>query len=394
MEISLSLFAAGRPLLHWRFYILFKAIKAMTSDSILKKDQVYHQLREAIVSGKLKAGSKLPRETDLASQYDVSRITLRSSLNRLEHDGLINRVHGRGTFVTQKTHKATVNGTIMVVHPTESGFESPWHYIVPEISRLTESQNLNTFITTNTALEMFSENEIKTFVRKKNIIGIIAANSHFNGHELILAKLRAAEVPVVLTHAKKADPAITGFAGITVDEKSGWKTAINHLIQCGHTNIAILGNDGAEDTFRSNSKKETIKILTAGGASDKLIKQVHFDKSAIANAVKELLKASPAPTAFLCFSDFYAVYVYNVLKKLKLRIPEDIAVMGICGFPDAKLLSPPLSTIDYGYAEFAKMAVEMINEPKKWFDTKTGKGKLRMKPFELKTRKSSSLTLK
>ena len=63
--------------------------------------------------------------------------------------------------------------------------------------------------------------------------------------------------------------------------------------------------------------------------------------------------------------------------------------MGICGFPDAKFLSPPLSTIDYEYAELGRMAVEMIIEPKKWFDAKTGKGKLRMKPFQLRARKST-----
>jgi len=70
-------------------------------------------------------------------------------------------------------------------------------------------------------------------------------------------------------------------------------------------------------------------------------------------------------------------------------IPEDIAVMGICGFPDAKLLSPPLSTIDYNYSVTAAMAIEMIIEPKKWFVTKSGKGKRRMNPFKLKTRKST-----
>jgi GntR family transcriptional regulator, arabinose operon transcriptional repressor len=362
----------------------------MTSGSILKKDQIYHQLRDAITAGKLATGSKLSRETDLATELGVSRITLRASLNRLEQEGFIKRVQGRGTFVASQTKHPTTNGTIMVIHATDSGFESSWHYMVPEISRLAHDHQLKTFVTTTTAFELFADDDITSFITNKNVVGIIATINNFNGDETILKKLQATTVPVILAHAKAKDPAITGFAAISLDEKAGWQVAIKHLAEQGHTNIAVIGSDGSSP-FRDNTIKETIKLLTNCGAKPNpdLIRQVHFDKTAISTAVKELLKVSPAPTAFLCYSDFYAVYVYDVLAKLKQRIPEDIAVMGICGFPDAKLLSAPLSTIDYGYAEFAKMAVEMVIEPKKWFDAKTGKGKLRMKPFTLKARKST-----
>jgi DNA-binding LacI/PurR family transcriptional regulator len=63
--------------------------------------------------------------------------------------------------------------------------------------------------------------------------------------------------------------------------------------------------------------------------------------------------------------------------------------MGICGFPDARLLNPPLSTIDYGYAELGRMAVEMLEAPEQWFDQLTGKGQQRMKPYKLIRRKST-----
>ncbi len=365
----------------------------MAPDSILKKDQVYHKLRKSIITGELAANSKLPRETDLATEFEVSRITLRSSLDRLKQEGFIKRVQGRGTFVALQSSQPSDNGMIIVVHSAESGFESAWHYIVPEVSRFAHDHQLKTFITTNTAFEMFSDSEIKTFATKNNVIGIIAAINHFNGDEPIIAKLQAMAVPVIITHAGLTDHAITGFASIAVDEKAGWQVAIKELTRCGHTNIAIIGHTGPRG-FRNNSKKQTLKQLVACGANPNadLITKTNFDKIEIQNAVKNMLNTSPAPTAFLCYSDFYAVYVYEQIKQLNLRIPTDIAVMGICGFPDAKLLAPPLSTIDYNYTEFAEMAVEMVVEPKTWFNSKTGKGKLRMKPFTLKARKSSQKT--
>ena len=46
-------------------------------------------------------GDRLPSEPDLASAYGVSRPTIREVLRSLEGDGLVRRVHGVGTFVTQ-----------------------------------------------------------------------------------------------------------------------------------------------------------------------------------------------------------------------------------------------------------------------------------------------------
>jgi GntR family transcriptional regulator len=45
---------------------------------------------------------RLPTEEDLAKQYQVSRLTVRSALRRLEEDGLIERRRARGTFVCRE----------------------------------------------------------------------------------------------------------------------------------------------------------------------------------------------------------------------------------------------------------------------------------------------------
>src|SRR5262249_25577384 len=62
-----------------------------------------HQLRELlrgkIESGEWQAGHQLPSENDLVSEYELSRATVRQALQLLENDGLVERIHGRGTFV-------------------------------------------------------------------------------------------------------------------------------------------------------------------------------------------------------------------------------------------------------------------------------------------------------
>lgn len=64
---------------------------------------VYIQIREAlradITGGILRRGEQLPSENDLAARFNVSRMTIRESIEDLVDEGLLYRRHGVGTFV-------------------------------------------------------------------------------------------------------------------------------------------------------------------------------------------------------------------------------------------------------------------------------------------------------
>lgn len=62
--------------------------------------QLELRLREAIESGQYRPGERLPTEQELQRLYGVSRVTVRTTLQRLEADGLVTSHRGRGTFVT------------------------------------------------------------------------------------------------------------------------------------------------------------------------------------------------------------------------------------------------------------------------------------------------------
>jgi GntR family transcriptional regulator len=61
--------------------------------------QLHHALREAIEDKRLASDSPLPPERDIASEFGVSRITVRKALDALAEEGLVRRRHGAGTFV-------------------------------------------------------------------------------------------------------------------------------------------------------------------------------------------------------------------------------------------------------------------------------------------------------
>jgi GntR family transcriptional regulator len=60
--------------------------------------QIYVDLRDMLSSNRLTGTAPLPSEFDLAERYGVSRVTIRTTLARLERDGLVRRVRGVGTF--------------------------------------------------------------------------------------------------------------------------------------------------------------------------------------------------------------------------------------------------------------------------------------------------------
>lgn len=75
-------------------------VKAMSAVPLYK--QIVNDLMEKIDGGVFKEGDKLPTETDLMDQYDVSRITVRAAIKELEDADMVERTRGKGTFVTMK----------------------------------------------------------------------------------------------------------------------------------------------------------------------------------------------------------------------------------------------------------------------------------------------------
>ncbi len=71
--------------------------------------QIEQDIRRQIVSGALRDGERLPRETVLAVDYGASRVSVRRALTELARASLVRRVHGLGTIVTAPTSPMPCN---------------------------------------------------------------------------------------------------------------------------------------------------------------------------------------------------------------------------------------------------------------------------------------------
>jgi GntR family transcriptional regulator len=78
--------------------------------AVLSPVPLYNQIRELlrtrILDGTYTPLSRMPSESELCELFNVSRITIRQALNDLQKEGLIFKIHGKGTFVAKpKTYQ-------------------------------------------------------------------------------------------------------------------------------------------------------------------------------------------------------------------------------------------------------------------------------------------------
>ena len=63
--------------------------------------RIENDLKNKIFSGQYKPGDILPSERELIEIYEVSRLTAREAVSRLANQGLVNKIQGKGTYVSK-----------------------------------------------------------------------------------------------------------------------------------------------------------------------------------------------------------------------------------------------------------------------------------------------------
>lgn len=95
-------------------------------DSIEKKNivtAVYEKMISKIQDGSWKLGEKLPSEQELAEYFQVSRVSIRSSIQRLRDLGVVYTLHGRGSFISKSADKMSFEKPLPVMNLSKEEFE-------------------------------------------------------------------------------------------------------------------------------------------------------------------------------------------------------------------------------------------------------------------------------
>ena len=78
--------------------------------------QLTEELEKSIMAGKYKPGDMIPSENELAALHNISRPTVRQAFSDLVAKGLLNKVKGKGTFVSEFDKITEIDHTKGFVH--------------------------------------------------------------------------------------------------------------------------------------------------------------------------------------------------------------------------------------------------------------------------------------
>ena len=90
----------------------------LSLSSVPLHTQLRDVLRARILDGEYPQDSQMPSESELGALFKVSRITVRQALGDLQKEGLIFKIHGKGTFVAKPKTFQNVSSLQGLADPT------------------------------------------------------------------------------------------------------------------------------------------------------------------------------------------------------------------------------------------------------------------------------------
>lgn len=161
---------------------------------------------------------------------------------------------------------------------------------------------------------------------------------------------------------------------VLVDNENGAYKAVKHLIEQGYRKIGIITGYLDRTTGRGRLNGY-LKALNEAGIKkdDNLIKIGNFKKRCGIELTKELLERAERPDAIFISNIDMTLGALITITEMKIKIPEDIGIVGFDDSEWAMIFDPPITTVRQPVYNLGSTAAEMlikkINDNKKFLNS-------------------------
>lgn len=176
------------------------------------------------------------------------------------------------------------------------------------------------------------------------------------------------------------------------DNVGGTYAGTMHLIRNGYTRIAHITSSRelsiTAERLKGYEKAAREQGIPLNSSYIKYCNHGGKDLDEIEEAINDLLKVKPRPEAIITASDRITIGTLAILKKKKIRIPAQMAIVGYSNFSAPEIFEPGLTSIDQPAYEMGRSAAELLI---KLIESKrpVNKFEKRVLPAELHIRDSS-----
>ncbi|WP_057913011.1 LacI family DNA-binding transcriptional regulator [Peribacillus muralis] len=193
-------------------------------------------------------------------------------------------------------------------------------------------------------------------LRAKQVDGIIIFPT---GDNLDLYKrMKSDQFPIVFMDRTIEE---LNVATVMLDNQLAAQLAVDRFVEKGIENIAIITTSIIRDISPRIERIQGYKaaLLSHGIAfNSEYIKTVNIDE--IPAALSEIFDLEKRPQAILAGNDIVLNEVLRYMKKHRITIPDDIAIIGIDDVPYASFYTPTITTIDQPAIEMSNLAAELL----------------------------------
>jgi len=197
--------------------------------------------------------------------------------------------------------------------------------------------------------------------RYRNFDGVFIACAEFNDPE-VLEMVNSDFAVVTIDHA------FNEAISVLSDNVEGMRQLTQYIIDQGHKKIAYIhGTKSSVTHNRMVSFNNVLKENNISIPDEYFVEGIYRSAETSEELALRLLKLPNRPTCIIAPDDYAALGVMNTVRRLGLKIPEDISIAGYDGISVSQALEPKLTTIrqdtDKIGAEAAKQLINLIESP-------------------------------
>jgi len=327
------------------------------------------------------------RMSDIARRCGISRATVSAVLND-HHEKLgiksetaekVRATAEKMGYFRNEMAVAIKTGQNAVIGCITIGLSSEW--IARSVTGLLQTGQDEGYLIKIVNLET-SDNVLDALRRlvRQRMAGIFCCNVNVNATvgRAFRELCGRYEMPVVGGNCSES----IGGGHFRSDDLQGMELAVGHLWKLGHRQIAHLTGDAESMTgpLRRDGFLQAMQRRGASVPTSWVVTGSYDPQIAEASAERLLRRSKNLPTAILCANDEVAVVTLRAARRLGLRVPQDLSVVGYSDMKSAQLADPPLTTIRQPFekmgARGATVLLELIRKQAKktpdveWLPTK------------------------
>ncbi|MGI1690684.1 GntR family transcriptional regulator [Thermoanaerobacter uzonensis] len=306
--------------------------------------KICNYVLDKIKSGEYKPGDRVPSEMELAIKFNVSRITSKKALEVLANRGIVYRIAGKGSFVSDDAEKITNENIIQHLENDSSrliGFiisdftDTYGTGLVLGVEKEAAKLGYNVVIRRSHGDEKIEEEAINSLF-SLGVDGMIIMPVHGEYYNNEILKLYLDNYPLVLL-----DRYLKGIPVpyVSSDNFNAAKDLTTYLFDLGHKNIALLAppiintstlEERVDGFIKSHADHEipldqSIWLTDIKSTLPDLFTEENIEKDK--NKIINLIESNPQITAIFATEYNIAYLALKALDYIGKKIPEDISIV-------------------------------------------------------------------